>query len=440
MFDNFVYTYQKNPFFFREESEDDSGKSGEHNNTSLDSSSEEEFQLNNKTKKKSNVSGSYASHFNPYVGESDKNNEDDNDDDEESDDEYEYNYSDSGDEEEETSLHKAEDASGDEDSDVGAFSNSGDDDGGDDIFSDEDNEKSDEEGSENNINDSDESVSNSSIDSDEDMMDGDSPMKTTAAYDGHTRAILRANLAKASTTSDVGFISHIFTYGEYSYTLGVTPLFDKAWMLTQDFMQPTITETLKLQFKEKKTLPMWISTIEEVYIRATPHGDNRYKRDGQKRYKHFIWINQVPSNKKSFLPRRTSIRGMTMCTILKDLSHNDMLEGMTALLKKDSEQDAMGHWNGLFGYFMRRCRDENAVTKYITGECLKQFSRELKFQEAPICFDQLLTDYDIKRLAQTHLGATSWSSVPESVRKVFYKEKYRLRDIPDWNSIVEEPR
>jgi len=64
----------------------------------------------------------------------------------------------------------------------------------------------------------------------------------------------------------------------------------------------------------------------------------------------------------------------------------------------------------------------------------------MTFQNDAICFDKYLTDYDIKRVAQKYFKATSWNQVPEDARKVFYKSNWRLKDIPNWETITEEPR
>ena len=46
-----------------------------------------------------------------------------------------------------------------------------------------------------------------------------------------------------------------------------------------------------------------------------------------------------------------------------------------------------------------------------------------------------MADYYIKKVLINFLGATSWDSVSEEVKKVCYKD-YPRRSLPDWHRII----
>ncbi len=114
--------------------------------------------------------------------------------------------------------------------------------------------------------------------------------------------------------SNVAVLSHIFHHKDQFYILGVTPCFSYAWMMSQESVQTSIKETLKMENPKVQHERAWTNTIKEVYICSVSHGDNCYKLDVNKRYKHFIWITQVPSNYEHKLKRRATLRGK--CIVL----------------------------------------------------------------------------------------------------------------------------
>lgn len=275
------------------------------------------------------------------------------------------------------------------------------------------------------------------LDSSEDEL---SPIKTMVAFDSATRHQLKKTLSQATKTSGVAYRSDVFYHEDLCYMLGITPHFNTAWMIQQKVIQGSVRSVLQMKNPSKEH--EWTDTIEEICIRAVPHGDNRYKRDKRKVFKRFIWITAVPKKEEHKLVKRVILQGQCIYSILKNLCENNMLEGVANVLREEATQDDNGHWGGLYGYFMNRTsnRGHEAVSTYITKECLKQFQDILTFQKEPIHFDQFLTDYDIRRLAEKYVYATSWDSVNQNVRKVFYKNNWKLSNIPTWDKITAESR
>lgn len=100
-------------------------------------------------------------------------------------------------------------------------------------------------------------------------------------------------------TINVATLSYVFRHAGMSYVLGVSPCFVAAWMMSVEFLRPCIKETIKIE-REKEAGLEWTDSIDEIYIRAVPHGDNRYKRDknsvintssGSHRFQRFMSIN-----------------------------------------------------------------------------------------------------------------------------------------------------
>ena len=46
-----------------------------------------------------------------------------------------------------------------------------------------------------------------------------------------------------------------------------------------------------------------------------------------------------------------------------------------------------------------------------------------------------MADYYIKKVLVNVLGVASWESVPDEVKKVYYKD-FPRRSLPDWNRII----
>ena len=75
--------------------------------------------------------------------------------------------------------------------------------------------------------------------------------------------------------------------------------------------------------------PEWVNTLEDIYIHAVEHGDNRYKRIQGKRFKYFIWITQAPTDHEDKLIGRAQKCGKCFYRIMKTLAEQDLLQGLT---------------------------------------------------------------------------------------------------------------
>ena len=224
--------------------------------------------------------------------------------------------------------------------------------------------------------------------------------------------------------------------------LGITPLMDKGWMALPGFWKAIVDENLRLQFPNSDRSSEWTQTITQIFCRAVEYGNNRYKRNGTKRFKYFIWITSTLESQEDKLKIRAINRGKCMYRTMKEMAESNMLGALVDMHRSECVE-VKGKWNGLYGYFEGRGgnRGHDGAVEWVTSEMKRQFiADDIQFHDDPITFDKYLTDYDIKCIAEKYYGATSWDGVPVEARKVFYKSKWEIGDIPDWDTIVEESR
>ena len=286
-------------------------------------------------------------------------------------------------------------------------------------------------------------VDNSNESDDDDSLQGGSGSRTHVAYDGATRAQLQKRLKLATASSNTGELSAVFRHNGRSYILGITPLLDKGWMIKDAFWKVSVDELLRLKFPSVNKTSEWTKTIKEIFVRRVEHGDNRYKRDSNKRFKHIIWITCVDTAQEDKLRARAINRGRCMYGTMKAMAEDNMLGALVDMYKQDSMEGPKDKWNGLYGYFVTRGnnRGEAGAVEWVTSEMKRQFvAEDIQFHHNPFTFDKYLTDYDIKCIAQKYYQATSWNEVPVESRRVFYRSRWELGDIPDWDTIVEESR
>ena len=78
--------------------------------------------------------------------------------------------------------------------------------------------------------------------------------------------------------------------------------------------------------------------------------------------------------------------------------------------------------------------DENVIMSAVNAELLDLGKKQHEYHYDQT-LDRFMADYYIKKVLTNFLGATSWDSVSEEVKKVCLKD-YPRRSLPDWHRII----
>ena len=78
--------------------------------------------------------------------------------------------------------------------------------------------------------------------------------------------------------------------------------------------------------------------------------------------------------------------------------------------------------------------DEDVIMSAVNAELIELGKKPHVYHHGQT-MDRFMADYYIKKVLVNVLGATSWESVPDEVKKVCYKD-FPRRSLPDWNKII----
>ena len=77
--------------------------------------------------------------------------------------------------------------------------------------------------------------------------------------------------------------------------------------------------------------------------------------------------------------------------------------------------------------------DEDVIMRAVNAELIELGKKTHVYHHGQT-MDRFMADYYIKKVLVNVLGATSWESVPDQVKKICYKD-FPRRSLPDWNKI-----
>ena len=202
---------------------------------------------------------------------------------------------------------------------------------------------------------------------------------------------------------------------------------------------------LKLQFGiDYPNLPLqpWLDTVFKITVRATEHGDNKYRRNDQGYTSSILgWLNEIKRQNSEKAIKKIKQRAKWVFKTIRD--HFTDKEGggklMLQYIKEKSRIAPDGQVMGLFNSLTRgRPAPHTNVEKYILQKNMHAaFSCTPSF-EINVPMDKFMTDDDIKKVTEECLGANNWSDVSTANRKACYKTNWRTQSIPEWSSIQKE--
>ena len=294
---------------------------------------------------------------------------------------------------------------------------------------------------------SDTAKSNASDGSDSESIDSKdslpvSPKKSTFFADGKNEKamyLLGKGIKDVKDAGSKGEMSEIFSdKNGNSYIAVDCGELSSAWWIDPMFVIQCIQACVQSTPGAKKDTK-WPLTIDVVNIRAGQHGDNHYKRDGRTRMiKHLIFIMELKKKEEHHIYIRAERRAKYLFESMVKLAEDGSAKQALDLMEGGSIQRNDGTWNGLYGFFTKG-RDKSTVISRLKNDIKNQFKNEVQFCKERFKFDKYFTDYDIKEIAKNIFNAKSWEDVPLDARKVFYKDNYGSKFIPNWNEIIEEP-
>jgi len=191
----------------------------------------------------------------------------------------------------------------------------------------------------------------------------------------------------------------------------------------------------------------WLESVSLYCIRKKEHGSNKLKRTGNSTTSIMCFMTTIKktSDKEADLQKLMKISKIRAKTFVKAFclffeqcrrsGHSVQCSQTT------SGVNDKGNPAGLFGWLLhyKHGNDHEEFQKRISKNLKTQFKNDIQFKQQQINLDKYLADYDIKEIARNYFNASQWNDVPQNARQVFYKHKWNLNRMPQWDTIVNEP-
>ena len=191
-----------------------------------------------------------------------------------------------------------------------------------------------------------------------------------------------------------------------------------------------------------KKFPGYFKTIKHYGLRKDPHGANTYKRvpKGNAVRNVIAFVVSLPTSEKHKIHASVDeIMGFIYACMMALVANEG---GKYALdyLESTSRDNPDGSKGGIYGALTKNYKNDlKKVEQRLTNEMSSFFKVVPEFNE-DVHLDYSFTDYDIRDFVTTYHGGNSWVDIHKHVRKACYKNKYKLNDIPVWETIEEMPK
>ena len=284
----------------------------------------------------------------------------------------------------------------------------------------------------------------SSEDEDEEDVDETDVLKTCKGGASAMQLMMQKAIKQSGQSSGSCVISpplNIAVKSTEVYTINCLKPGEMPWFLDIEYVRML----LKVQFGiDYPNLPLqpWLETVFKITVRATEHGDNKYRRNEQGYTSSiFGWLNEIKRQNSEKAIKKIKQRANWVFKTIRD--HFTDKEGGGKLLlqyiKEQSRVAADGQVMGLFNSLTKgRPPPHTNVEKHIIQKNMHAaFSCTPTF-EVNVPMDKYMTDDDIKKVIEECLGANKWSDVSTPNKKACFKTNWKKQSIPEWSSIHKE--
>ena len=241
--------------------------------------------------------------------------------------------------------------------------------------------------------------------------------ETKKAFKGLNKDSLEIYISKPIRNgNDESKVHHVVIFGPH-----------KCWYNTSLFFK---TQLEALYDRKDRSVPETIQNIDEFKLRVEYSQSNEQVIGKGKSYPKVRWYTVISvdaGNRDKLTMELTRLSKHFKSLHSEKLIINPGRRFMDYVLNSGAENIL----NGLKKYMGD---DENVIMSAVNAELLDLGKKQHEYHYDQT-LDRFMADYYTRKVLIKFLGATSWDSVSEEVKKVCFKD-YPRRSLPDWNRII----
>ena len=191
-----------------------------------------------------------------------------------------------------------------------------------------------------------------------------------------------------------------------------------------------------------KRPPGYFKTLKHYGLRKDPHGANTYKRvpKGNSVINVITFVVSLPTSEKHKIQATVDEIMAFIYPCMMALVASGGGKYALDYLESTSRDNPDGTKGGIYGALTKNFKNDlKKVEQRLTSEMSQFFKVTPEFNQE-VHLDYSFTDYDIREFVTTYHGGNSWADFPKNVRQACYKNKYKLKDLPMWETIEDMPK
>ena len=109
-------------------------------------------------------------------------------------------------------------------------------------------------------------------------------------------------------------------------------------------------------------------------------------------------------------------------------------------LESTSRDNPDGTKGGIYGALTKNYKNDLKKVEQRLANEMSQFFKVAPEFNQDVHLNYRFTDYDIRDFVTTYHGGNSWAKFPKDVHQACYKNKYKLNELPMWETIEDMPK
>ena len=164
---------------------------------------------------------------------------------------------------------------------------------------------------------------------------------------------------------------------------------------------------------------------------------NSYKKRGNFVVPMIGFVVSAPTANEDQIQTRAEEYIQFLYHVMREYSTTDGGNYALEFIAPNSTIGDDGEPADLYRALVKQATNTTHIAASMKSLLVNYWKPDLQFNVG-VHFDKFFTDHDIKEFLENWVGYNSWEQVPQNARQACYKHKWKLRDIPAWNSIVRE--